>query len=145
LFIPKKLKAKLKKKLDELGQETPGERFQDRYHAAHARGGNPILRKFLFFGGGLLVIAIGIVMLPAPGPGMVVIAIGASMMARESLAMAKGLDRLEVWGRKAIKDVKHGWKQSSQTTKVSAIVALAACAAGLIYGSVSLFTSWRGR
>jgi uncharacterized protein (TIGR02611 family) len=45
---------------------------------------------------GLVIIAGGVVLLPAPGPGWLVIGAGAALLAREFLFLARFLDRLEV-------------------------------------------------
>ncbi|HWI35270.1 MAG TPA: PGPGW domain-containing protein [Burkholderiales bacterium] len=44
---------------------------------------------------GALIALAGIVLLPLPGPGMLVIALGALLVAEESLSVAKALDALE--------------------------------------------------
>jgi hypothetical protein len=56
---------------------------------------------------GLAVLAAGIVLLPAPGPGMVVVALGAGIVAQASLVAARALDWCELrlravlaWGRR---------------------------------------------
>ncbi len=138
-LISKKLKAKLRA----LADDTPGERFQNHYYKVHASGGNVILRKFVFLAGGLVVLAAGIFFLPAPGPGMVIVAIGAAMIAQESLVVAKWLDAIEVKGRKLLPVIKKKWKQIPGPAKVSAIIALLLCAAGLVYGSYTLIAQWR--
>ena len=52
--------------------------------------------------GGMAVLLAGAVMLVAPGPGILVFALGAALVAEESLWMAKLLDRMEVRIRRAI-------------------------------------------
>ena len=41
------------------------------------------MRKVLMIGGGVIVIILGVVLLPLPGPGILVVALGFGMMASE--------------------------------------------------------------
>jgi hypothetical protein len=52
--------------------------------------------------GGTALIAVGLVMLVAPGPGILVVAIGGALLAEESLLAARALDWLEVKIRRTI-------------------------------------------
>ncbi len=71
-----------------------GERFIRFYAHRQLSRRRPWLRLVLLGAGGL-TIALGIVLLPAPGPGSLVIIAGAAMLAGESQAVARQLDRLE--------------------------------------------------
>jgi len=84
--------APLKKRWRELKQGKPGRRFRDRYERAR-RGG--AVRKWLLIAGGALLALVGIVLLPLPGPGLLVIAAGLLLIAEESHATARALDWLE--------------------------------------------------
>lgn len=117
---------RLKVQVRELLRDAPGQRFQRRYHRVHETGGIVVLRKILFIGGGVLVVCAGLFFLPAPGPGMVIIAIGATMMAQESLAVAKVLDWLEVKGRKATGRLRKSWRGMSTALRMSIVAATAA-------------------
>ncbi|HEX4481874.1 MAG TPA: PGPGW domain-containing protein [Rudaea sp.] len=79
-----------------------GGRFRAHYERMRAKPG--VWRAVLAVGGGLILIALGIVMLVTPGPGFIVAAIGAALIAGESLVAAKMLDRIDlaatrVWAR----------------------------------------------
>ena len=52
--------------------------------------------------GGALLIAVGLFMLVAPGPGILVLLVGCAMVAGESQPMARFLDATEVRIRRAI-------------------------------------------
>jgi hypothetical protein len=71
-----------------------GQRFRAHYERMRSRPG--IVRTVLAIGGGLILVALGIVMLVTPGPGLLVAAIGAALIAGESLYCAKILDRVDV-------------------------------------------------
>jgi hypothetical protein len=85
----------LKRALQQFKDGKPGDRFQTRYwerrQAGHSR-----LRKAFTIAAGVLVVLVGLVLLPAPGPGMIVVAIGAGSVAQESLVVARALDRVEL-------------------------------------------------
>ena len=68
---------------------TAGERFKQ-YHQRHIRG--PTWQRILRFVGGIAIIAIGLVELAVPGPGILVIEVGGALLARESSAVAGFLD-----------------------------------------------------
>lgn len=53
------------------------------------------LARALAIFGGFAVLAAGLLMLVAPGPGVIVLALGAALVAEESLLMARLLDRAE--------------------------------------------------
>lgn len=79
-----------------------GRRFRAHYERMRAKPG--VWRAVLAIGGGLILIALGIVMVVTPGPGFIVAAIGAALIAGESLVAAKMLDRIDlaatrVWAR----------------------------------------------
>jgi hypothetical protein len=78
-----------------LQSAPPGERFQQRFHArrlVRKRG----LSRALAILGGMAVLIAGAVMLVAPGPGILVFALGGVLVAEESLWMARWLDRSEL-------------------------------------------------
>ena len=79
----------------------PGTRFEKQYQAnqreRHAKWVRPAVILL-----GIAVVLIGLVALPAPGPGTLVIAAGGALLARESLWIARKLDDVEVKGRKLL-------------------------------------------
>ena len=60
---------------------------------------------------GVVLLPVGLFMLAVPGPGLVVIAIGAVLIAREFRWAANLLDRLEVRGRKVARWAKRRWRR----------------------------------
>lgn len=83
----------------ELRRGTPGRRFEERYRRRHTHG---VLRKALVMAAGVLLVLAGIPLLPLPGPGLVVIAAGAALIAQESRTAARALDWLERRLRSAV-------------------------------------------
>lgn len=88
----------LKKRWAYLREGAPGERFQRYYRHRQQHRSSGALR-LLLLGGGILLIMIGIVLMPAPGPGTLIVAVGAALLAGESAKVARFLDRAERWGR----------------------------------------------
>ena len=73
-----------------------GRRFQTRYRMRGSDSGG-VTRKVLMCGLGGLVVLAGVIMLVLPGPGMLAILVGATVIAEESLFAARVLDRIDLW------------------------------------------------
>jgi hypothetical protein len=58
--------------------------------------------RMLTIVGGTLLVGVGVVMLVAPGPGILVIGVGGALLAEESLTAARILDWLELRIRRVI-------------------------------------------
>lgn len=71
-----------------------GARFEQRYRRYSASGGP--LRRWLRLLLGVLVCLAGVVFLAIPGPGLLILLVGALLIAEQSLWMARLLDRLEL-------------------------------------------------
>jgi hypothetical protein len=91
----------LKKQWRELLDSPPGRRFRMRYERRARERKTPAARV-AWSAFAVLLIAGGIVALPLPGPGMVVIAAGLALLAQESLTVAKLCDRAELAIRKRV-------------------------------------------
>lgn len=89
----------LKKRWQEFKRGEPGRRFQDRYFRLRKNQKSHFWKVALVLGGSVLM-ALGAVMLVAPGPGVLVLVLGASFVAQESLAAARILDKTEVLARR---------------------------------------------
>ena len=85
----------------ELMDDKPGTRFRARYERKRKA------RKGLVGRAGWIVVAVilvlgGIVLLPAPGPGVLVIAAGGALLAQESAVVAGFMDRAELSARRLV-------------------------------------------
>jgi uncharacterized membrane protein HdeD (DUF308 family) len=74
-------------------RSPPGRRFQELYERRAPRS---ILKRWGRLLGGVLLCLAGLVMLVAPGPGILILLIGGALMAQESVAVARVLDRAEL-------------------------------------------------
>jgi hypothetical protein len=80
-------------------KESPaGRRFLDRFRRKHTVGGDRRWRRPLYIGGGAIVFFVGVLIkaIPFVPGGAVVMALGLSMVSRESRTAAQWLDRVEL-------------------------------------------------
>jgi uncharacterized protein (TIGR02611 family) len=122
----------LKKTWHHLGLSQPGERFQEyhRYHQAQERSTATRLVSLLI---GVVIVAIGIVALPGPGPGTLIIALGAAFLAKESLAVARLMDWAEVRLRRVWLWARSAWKRASLPARIGVAVAAAGVVGVAVY------------
>ena len=105
-----------------------GHRFQDRYRRRR-KYGHSLLSKALSLTAGLILFVLGLILLPAPGPGFLVVFIGAGMIAEESYVSARALDWIEVRLRRVFGRGLRAWTHASTPAKALAVlVAFAALA-----------------
>jgi uncharacterized protein (TIGR02611 family) len=118
----------------DLAAARPGNRFQQRYarrqQARRSRFAAPLTIM-----AGVLILLFGLVMLPAPGPGILVVLIGASLIAEESRFAARALDWTEVRGRRGVRSALRIWERAS--IPIQALIILAA---GISAGLLAWFT-----
>ena len=107
----------------------PGTRFRQRWRGREQRR-RSYFAKPLYMAAGFFVFLVGLVMLPAPGPGCLVVFAGAAMIAEESFWMATVLDRIELKGRRLLKFGMTSWERASMALKAVSLV-LAAAAVGV--------------
>jgi hypothetical protein len=81
-------------------ESTPGRRFQERYERTANHAG---WRRWAVIGGGAALCTVGTVMLVAPGPGVLLLAVGAFLLAEQSPTCARVLDRMELRLRKLLR------------------------------------------
>ena len=79
----------------ELWRDAPGQRFARRHERLRGQGRGPAAR-FLRGVLGWLLVVVGLIFMPLPGPGFVPVLLGAALLAGESLSIARWLDRAEL-------------------------------------------------
>ncbi len=128
----------LRKHWETFKSSRPGHRFQDIHKRRAKKDGTKSshLRRVFMIGLGLLLTAAGLVFLPAPGPGSLVLLAGIGIVASESLLVARALDGMELllrpWALRAV----HWWHGLSRRTRLVLIgvgAVLAVAVAWLIY------------
>jgi hypothetical protein len=93
---------------------------------------------FCSFGGFLIVIG-GVIAVPGPGPGWLIILLGLWMLAGELLFFARFMDKVEVKLRRLARRVVGIWTISSALVKGLITLTILVCVAVLGYGIVTLF------
>lgn len=85
--------------------EAPGQRFARRYARRRDRGVRAPLRRAAQLALGGVLVLVGLFFLVVPGPGLIPLLIGVALIAEESHAASRALDRLELrlraWRRRA--------------------------------------------
>jgi len=74
---------------------APGKRFALRYERLHRSGGGSVVASVLRWIAGIVLVILGIIFMPLPGPGFVPVLAGFALLAGESLRVATWLDRAE--------------------------------------------------
>jgi hypothetical protein len=95
----------LKRRWRRLKAGEPGARFQRQYRENRETRKSG-LRRWGTVAVGAGLILVGVVALFVPGPGILFIAAGGAVLARESLAVARTLDWVEVRGRRLWRRVR---------------------------------------
>lgn len=85
----------------EFRSAKPGTRFTRQFESnQQERAGKWVRLAMIALG--VVVVAVGLVALPAPGPGILIVAAGLALLARESRWIAEKLDAVEVKVRRRI-------------------------------------------
>jgi uncharacterized protein (TIGR02611 family) len=129
---------KLKQSWRHLKEGKPGKRFRQQYER-RKRSGRSNLSKILFIILGLLIMVVGLIFLPAPGPGTLILLPGAALIARESLFAARLLDWLEVRIRRVIARGLKFWENASLLVKALVVVLALAIVTALAFAAYRLF------
>jgi len=85
-----------------------------------------------------MVVGGGLVAVPGPGPGWLIILLGLVMIAGESLSFARFADRAEIKLRRLARRVAAVWAASPASAKVLMMLALTFCATARGMGSIAL-------
>ncbi len=133
---------KLKQGWRDFEEGPPGERFQQRFkrHQQSTRGA---LSKSLFITAGILIMVAGIFFLPAPGPGALILLIGAGLIAQEFLLAARALDWAELRVRKLAAWSLETWHRTSLGQKVVLMLFAMTLAAAAGFGAYGLLSQSR--
>jgi hypothetical protein len=117
----------------------PGRRFQERYHRrCEERKGRCDLRRVVNVAAGLALIVVGLVLVPAPGPGWLIVFFGGHVLGGEFLGVARACDRAEVEGREWAGRGLNAWERTPPGGKALLLLALLALAAGSGYAAYAL-------
>ena len=131
---------KLTQPWKQLKHSRPGHRFQERYHRRQRQtGGRLSGSKLLNIVAGLAVAALGVFLVPAPGPGFAVLALGLGLIGGEFWPVALFLDAVEVRARAVLKRALDFWRFASPSVRAGAVVLLLLALAAVSYAAYLLF------
>ncbi len=118
----------------------PGRRFQDRYtrrqQAEHGHWDKGTVINIVL---GIAIALVGLLLIPAPGPGFIVAFLGLGLLGSEFAPIARALDWAEVKVRAVTDWAKGVWERAPLIVKALLVLVAAACAAALAYGAYRLF------
>jgi uncharacterized protein (TIGR02611 family) len=117
----------------QLVEEKPGKRFKNLHEKMHTRETSPCLRWTLPILGFVIAVA-GLIMIPAPGPGTIILFFGLGMIATECRPLAHWLDGIEVMARAVRREFLSWWRQSSHWSKAGfeALITIILAATGYV-------------
>ena len=118
----------------------PGRRFHDFYrHRQMQRGYKLTFAKFAMILCSLAVIAIGVVLMPLPGPGSAIVVLGLALIGSEFEPVARALDWMELKVRPIIMPLKKKWDSIKPTTRLGLGIGGAVIGIILAYTTYVLF------
>lgn len=126
-----------KQSLRHFGEAPPGKRFEQRFRELR-QSRQSGWRKAVFIGVGVLIIAAGLLFLVTPGPGLLVVFVGAGLIAQQSLIAARALDWLDLWLRKLAKWGSGVWHRAPLVAKVVLVLFTMALAGLFAYAAYLL-------
>ena len=74
---------------------APGRRFRERYERAKCIA-RPMHERVARFLCGAVTVLVGLVLVPLPGPGWLIVGFGVTMLAQESRGIASACDSIEL-------------------------------------------------
>lgn len=137
---------KFKESWQHFKEVEPGRRFQDRYEKRQCEcQGKFDLSKVVNIVAGVVVTALGLFMMPAPGPGAPIVIVGLSLIGSEFRPLACFLDKVEVRLRPLAAKAKHifdtAWARTSLAVKASIALGMVSGAGIAAYVAYQLFLS----
>jgi hypothetical protein len=124
-----------KRRWEALRNGRPGARFTEVYDERHGEAANPV-QRFITLGAGILVFAAGIFFMPAPGPGIAILVVGAGLIAQESRTAARALDGAELRIRALAGFALRIWRDASLAGQLGITVA------GIVVTGAALFFAY---
>jgi hypothetical protein len=125
--------SRLKESWRAFRDADPGHRFTDSYERRQQSGRGKVGTVVSIALGSVLIVG-GLVGLVAPGPGLLGLAFGAALIAREFAWAARALDALELKLRAWAGAALHWWRRASLGRRGAVVLAAAAVAALAAFG-----------
>jgi uncharacterized protein (TIGR02611 family) len=131
-YAGNKMFKKIKESWKKIQNDPPGKRFRRQYRR-RKKARKSIAGKIILLLLGVLVVAVGIVMLPAPGPGTLVVFLGLGLIAQESLWLSILLDKFELKLRSLFEWSLKWWKQAHIISQIIVVLIALVLAAVFTY------------
>ncbi|MGI8740619.1 MAG: PGPGW domain-containing protein [Gammaproteobacteria bacterium] len=112
---------KLKQGWRAFEHDPPGQRFRQRFKRSQ-QSDRSVVYKLAFVASGVLIMALGVFLLAVPGPGVLVVFIGAGLVAQVSFSAARALDWCELRARKLAAWSLRGWRRASPVMKILSVL-----------------------
>lgn len=138
LSIDGSMLASVRREIELLKKSRPGRRFQDRHDRAK-RKRSSLAGKVARVGAGLAIVAAGVLLMPAPGPGWLIFILGLSLVGSDVAVVARGMDWAEVQVRAAGAWARRFWTSASAPVRVVMSLGIAAAVTGGGYGLYRIF------
>lgn len=118
-------------------RDEPGKRFQHQHERLQKK---PTALRVAMAIGGVLLLALGVVLCFIPGPGVPLLVFGLALLAGLSSSLARALDRTEPVLRHQAKKLRRGWRGLSRASQIlaGAVAVVGVAAIGL--GAYRLIT-----
>jgi hypothetical protein len=97
----------LRRQWEQFRKSRPGQRFQDYYERKKGSRGGALWSCAAILLGALLCL-VGLFFMAVPGPGIPILALGAVLIAQQSLGTARFLDRIELKLRRLVRSRARG-------------------------------------
>jgi uncharacterized protein (TIGR02611 family) len=130
---------KIRESWQSFKESEPGQRYKDRYRRRQqSKSGEFDLGLVVSVLGGVLIVLGGIVAVPGPGPGWLIVFLGLGLVAGEFRPIARFMDWAEIRLRRLARWAAGVWANSSPAVKALIVVAILLCAAALGHGAYRL-------
>lgn len=137
----RQMKNDLHKSWRTLRDGKPGDRFEKRYRAEQrSRNGRTWAGRIVRWTIAAAALAIGIVLVFIPGPAVLFFLLAGTLLASDSLILARTLDWCEVRIRTIAARLHRIWVHLSMAGKIAVAAAGAALSAASTYGCYRLFS-----
>ncbi len=124
----------------EFKRSQPGYRFQERYNRRQQTTSGPFDPKnLLYIAVGVLIVVVGVLLAPIPGPGGVIAFVGLAFIGAEFLPIARALDWGELRVRGIVKWAKDVWRVLPLSMRIVVGLVAAVIALLVVYLGYVLF------
>jgi uncharacterized protein (TIGR02611 family) len=131
---------KVRESWKQFKEAQPGHRFRERYERRQQESKGPFdPGKIINIVAGLAIAALGVIFIPLPGPGSMIIFLGLGLIGCEFAPFARFLDWLEVRVRKVKTWLQNLWQCAPLPAKVALTLFAVSITAAAGFGTYQMF------